>query len=59
MYFLELDLREDALTVLCEPLAEHEAAQPMVVGQDHHALDELGNAPAVAVFATIALQQSL
>ena len=55
MYFLQLNLLKHALAILSEPLSKHKAAESMVVRQDHDTFHELGNAPAVTVFCTIAL----
>ena len=59
MYFLQLDLLQHTLAIFCEPLAKDEAAKSMVVRQDHDTLHELGNAPAVAVLRTVAVEQPL
>ena len=55
LYFLQLNLLKHALAILSEPLSKHKAAESMVVRQDHDTFHELGNAPAVTVFCTIAL----
>ena len=59
LYLLELNLFKHALAILCEPLAKHEAAESVVVRQDHDALHELGNTPAMTVLGTVALEQPL
>jgi len=54
---LQLNLLQYALRVFSEALPEHEAAQAVIMRQDHNAFDQLLHAPPRACF--ISLQHPL
>ena len=54
--FLKLYLLQNSLTIFGQSLSQHEAAQSVVVSQNHDAFDELGDAPPVPILSPITLE---